>query len=372
MANVQMITSLLSDLAPTSFATEWDNVGLQVGKFNQEVTNVLLSLDVNSQVIEEAIDKNCELIISHHPMFINGLKSIHDQTSTGNEVMKAIKNDITIYSAHTNLDIAPQGLNDYLAGLLNIEIIKPLKVTDKNSYYKLVFFVPEDYFSQVRSAVLEAGAGHIGDYSHTSFAVKGTGSFKPGKKSDPFIGKKDELTEVKERRVETIVAENKINDVLRAMTKIHPYEEVAYDIYPLKHSGENFGLGRLGQLNQTMILDDYIKLVKNKLNLEQLRYTGTGNEEIKKVAICNGSGADFIRNAKYAGADLYITGDVKYHEAQMADQYGIPLIDAGHHGTEVIVKDLLNDYLKDKAFQNNYQVNFIKSEVDTNPWNYLI
>lgn len=368
MRTVQNIINLATKLAPAKLAASWDNVGLTVGDYNQVVHRVLLSLDVNDMVLEEAINKGCQLIIAHHPFIFQGMKSIRNDDIVGRIIMKAVKNDISIFSAHTNLDIAPKGLNDYLANILEIRDLIPIDITQKTKYYKLVVFIPDDYFERVKIAVLDAGAGNIGDYSHASFSIKGEGTFKPQKGSNPFIGQTGEISSVQELRLETLVVEDRIDNVVNEMLKAHPYEEVAYDLYPLLFEGDKYGLGRVGKLENKVRLIDYLEKVKLKLNLNCLRYIGEDDAIIQKIAVCSGSGASLIKQAKAAGADLYITGDVKFHEAQMAKDLGLKLLDAGHYETEVIVKDLLLEYFKRQSITNNLHVDFIKSEVNTNPW----
>ncbi len=275
MTTIQNIISLVTELAPQKYAYDWDNVGLQMGKFNQKVKRVLLTLDINGKVLAEALEKNCELIISHHPLIFKGINSIHDQTETGRILLKAAKNNISIFSAHTNMDVAPGGLNDYLAKLLNIEVLNVLEANDE---------------------------------------IKGN-----------QISKKEKV----------------------------------------------IGVGRIGNLDKKIILKEYLELIKKKLNIKHLKYHGDKNKIIKKIAVCNGSGADFIKNAHYSGADLYITSDVKYHEAQLAEEFNLALVDAGHYETEIIFRDLIYSYLKEKAEKKKFDINLYKSTINTNPWNYL-
>lgn len=368
-----MVIGLLTDLAPQNYAYNWDNVGIQAGSLNQKTKNVLVTLDINRKVLKEAKEKECNLIISHHPVIFDELSSIHDQTETGRLIIDAIKNDITLYSAHTNLDVANGGLNDYLADLLGITNIKGLAFKESENYYKLVVFVPEKSLDKVRESVLKNGAGQIGNYSKTSFVAKGEGTFKPEKGSEPYVGERGKMAQVNEFRFETIVKEDNLKKIIASLKKAHPYEEVAYDIYELKNNFEdkNISLGRIGLLKKPLKLYEYVQKVKKLLNLPFLRYYGNDDSKIEKIALCSGSGADLISKAKYSGADLYITGDVKYHEAQHAEELGLNLIDAGHYGTEKIVKDLLFSYLSKKVTEKNYDIKVIKSELNTNPWKYI-
>lgn len=373
MVNAQMIIGLLSDLAPQNYAYNWDNVGIQAGSLNQKTKNVLVSLDINQKVLNEAKEKNCNLIISHHPVIFDELNSIHDQTATGKLIIDSIKNDITLYSAHTNLDVANGGLNDYLANLLGIKDLEGLSLKEKKNYYKLVVFGPKKNLEEVRDKILDNDTGEIGNYSKTSFVTNGEGTFKPEEGTNPHLGKKGKMAQVKEFRFETIVKEENLNNIINLLNKVHPYEEVAYDIYSLENDfqEENIFLGRIGHLQKEYNLIEYVKIVKEKLDLPSLKYYGEDNSKIKKAALCSGSGADLISKAKFSGADVYITGDVKYHEAQHAEELGLNLIDAGHYGTEKIVKNLLFSYLSKKAAEKNYEVNIFKSELNTNPWKYI-
>ena len=370
MANLQQIITLMSKLAPQSEAMDWDNVGIQVGDYSNNIEKVLISLDINNNVIDEAIDNNIDLIISHHPLIFNGLKNIHTQTATGNIIIKAIKNNIAIYSAHTNMDIAEEGLNDFLADKLDIVDPEVLSIENEHKRYKLAVYVPMEDADNLREVLFEKGAGVIGNYSKTSFNINGKGTFKPGDNTNPHIGNKGQNEKVKETKIETIVNSKDIQKVIKAMIRNHPYEEVAYDVYELPLQSYYTGIGRIGYLNKEITLEEYSKKIKSVLNIDKLKVRGNLNQKIKKIAICSGSGADFINNANSQGADLYITGDVKFHEAQLAEELDLNLIDAGHFETEVIFKELVFDYLKNKFKENTLDVEIYKSKVSTNPWQY--
>lgn len=366
MVTVQDILNIIFDLAPANLSYDWDNVGLQLGSGDDEVKRVLITLDINHSIIDEAIDKGCQLIISHHPFLYKGIKTIDIESWQGSMISKCIKNGINVMSHHTNLDIARGGLNDYLTKALKIKNCSVISSTYKKEYVKFVVFVPEDYLDIVRQVILESGAGYIGNYSHTSFASSGCGSFLPLKGSNPFLGKQGELNLVKEKRLETIIPVSKIDLIVSKMKSVHPYDEIAYDLYPLKNNYQTYGLGRIGQLEKPVLLRDYLILMKKTLNIIQIKYTGNINKKLKKVAVCSGNGADLIRDVSNAGADLYISADIKYHQAQLAERYDLALVDVGHFESENIVKDLLKDYL-----ENSIEgVNILKSEINTNPWNY--
>ncbi|MFW6287625.1 MAG: Nif3-like dinuclear metal center hexameric protein [bacterium] len=367
MVQLREVVAAAERLAPEEIAYEWDNVGLQVGNKSSEVKRMLISLDINDEVIIEAIRNDCQLIVAHHPVIFRPIKSITEHNYQGRLLYNAIKNDINIYVMHTNLDLAEGGLNDYLASILEVEKTDIITTAQKQNLYKLVVFVPVDHIERVRSGILEAGAGHIGNYSHTSFSLKGQGSFKPLEGSNPYSGKEGQLSTVDEYRLETVVKQSDLRGVLNAMIKLHPYEEVAYDLYPLLEPTKEYGLGRLGVLKKEMKLFDYIQLIKDRLSIQQIKYSGEDNKYIKRVALCSGSGAELILQASKKGADVLVTSDIKYHEAQLAENHGIALIDAGHFHTENVVKRLLYEYF----IKECPLIDIIKSEIITDPWKYI-
>ncbi|MFN2340731.1 MAG: Nif3-like dinuclear metal center hexameric protein [Halanaerobium sp.] len=370
MAKVAEVIQLMGELAPARLAEDWDNVGLQVGDASQEVENVLLALDFNAQVLAEAVEKNCQLIITHHPFIFNGIKSIDAQNQSGKLIFKLIKNDISLFSAHTNLDIAEGGLNDYLINKLDVDNISILKTTSSQNYHKLVTFIPEESFEQVRDALYAKGAGKYKNYSHSGFFQQGKGNFKPLQGSEPYLGKKGSLNTVSEYRLETIVAPENIDRVIKELLNVHPYEEPAWDLYQMENLKSKKGIGRIADLKSKMELDNFLELIKNVYELDLLKVVRAKNK-IKRVALCSGSGSDFIKDAHYQGADLYLTGDVKFHEAQTAEELGMSLVDFGHYGSEKFVRDLLYERLKSSASTKlKREIKFIKSELNTAPWKY--
>lgn len=370
MVKAAEVIQLMGEIAPTSLAEDWDNVGLQVGDNSQEVENVLIALDFNSDVLKEALNKDCQLIITHHPFLFKGIKSINTQNESGRLIFKLIQNNIALFSAHTNLDIVKGGLNDYLMKKLNIKNSSILKVTEKEIYYKMVVFIPKDHLEKVKRALYKKGAGNYKNYSHSGFYLPGKGNFKPLKDSEPYLGKKNKLNEVEEYRFETIVAAENLNKVIRELLQVHPYEEPAWDLYKIKNLKKEKGIGRIGNLKKAIDLDKFLDEIKKIYNLELLKVVKAKNK-IKKIALCSGSGADFINDAYYKGADLYLTGDIKYHEAQKAEELGLTLVDIGHYGSEKFVRDLLVEKLNQKAAQKlKRKLNFLKSELKTRPWDY--
>lgn len=370
MIKAAEVIQLMGKIAPKELAEDWDNVGLQVGDVNQEVENILIALDFNQEVLNEALEKNCQLIITHHPFIFKGIKSINTQNESGRLIFELIKNNIVLFSAHTNLDIAEGGLNDYLINKLDVENISLLKTTKSKNYHKLVTFIPENDFPKVRDAVYAKGAGEYKNYSHSGFYQQGTGNFKPLEDSNPHLGKKNVLNEVREYRFEVIVEDDKLDKVVKELIKVHPYEEPAWDLYEMENLKTEHGIGRIADFKFEIELQPFLDQIKDIYDLDVIKVVRAKNK-LKKVALCSGSGADFIKDAYYQGADLYLTGDVKYHEAQLAEELGINLIDFGHYGSEKFVRELLTERLKKEASAKLLkELNFYKSELKTRPWDY--
>ena len=367
-ARVSDIIALLNQFAPEKLAEDWDNVGLQVGDYNTEVNKILIALDVNKKVLKEAIEKEVELIIAHHPVIFSELDSLTRNTELGDLIYQAIKADISIYVMHTNYDIADEGLNHQLLKRLELKETGILHKTGEQDLKKLAVFVPQDRADQLRNAMAKEGAGWIGDYSYCFFKQGGIGSFKPLTGTNPYIGEQDEISEVEEVKLETVVKASDLKTVIEKMLKAHPYEEVAYDVYNLENKSKAIGIGKVGELETKLVIKDYLELIKERLDLASLKVVADSLEEnIKKVAVCGGSGADYIKSAAAKGVDLYITGDVKYHQAQLAEELGLNLVDAGHYGTEKIMKDAVCHKLIDQLAANNYEAKVITSKINTNP-----
>ena len=341
---VKDVVAFLESFAPEHLAEQWDNPGLLAGNPDSEVNNVMLALDVTPDVVKEAIDKKTDLLISHHPLIFKGIKSLA-QTDWHNRMLtQIISNNISIYCAHTNLDIAFGGVNDMLAQKLALQDIKVLQKTGSEKLFKLVVFVPEDYSEAVMFAMTKSGAGHIGCYSDCTFQTKGMGTFRPMNGTKPFIGAEGYLERVNEVRLETVVTETIKQTVLVEMIGAHPYEEVAYDIYELKNEMNPWGIGRIGTLSKKLGAKEFALKIKEALCLDYVVYVDAGIK-IKKVAVIGGAGADYAKVALAKGADALVTGDVKYHTALEAKFLGISLFDAGHQGTEWPVLEALHEKL---------------------------
>ncbi len=359
----EKIIRIIETWAPKSVAWDKDNVGLQVGSLQKEIKNILLCLDVDEKVVNEAVSKNCNLIISHHPLLFKPLKRIEpDKDRISNIVEKLIKKDITLYSAHTNLDFTRNGVSFKLADKLGLANQKIL-LNQTSNLNKLVVFVPRDDADKVAEAMHLAGAGIIGEYSNCSFRTSGTGTFQGSDKSNPSIGSKGKLEKVDEIRIEVIVDSFKLNSVVEQMIKAHPYEEVAYDIYPLLNENSNYGAGVIGELKQEFSEREFLLHVSKSLKIKNFRFARGAKSKIKKVAVCGGSGSDLLDVAIKNNADAYVTADIKYHTFQDAEGR-ILLVDAGHYETEIHVLDEIKDRLE-KSLTDNIKV--FKYSDSTNP-----
>ncbi len=361
---IKEITDLLEALAPLENAEDFDNVGLLVGDASAEVTGVLISLDTLESVVDEAVNKGCNLIVSFHPIIFKGLKRLNGTTYVERCVIKAIKNNIAIYSMHTALDNSPVGVNYAICQALGIEDPKIL-IPSRGTIKKLTTYVPEAEAEQLRLALFDAGAGKIGHYSHCSFTVEGSGSFMAGSKANPAKGKKNEIHFEKEVQIHLTFPKSAEKAVLKALFEHHPYEEVAYEINTLENRHQYQGMGMLGNLSSPMQEEDFIGLLKDRMNSPVVRHSNLLGRKVKKIAVLGGSGAFAIKAARNSGAEVLVTSDVKYHQFFEAEQE-ILLLDIGHYESEQFTKNLLADYLKKKI--PNFAVSL--SEVRTNPINY--
>lgn len=368
-ANGHEIIQLMEKFSPKGLAMEGDKIGLQIGRLNQKIDRVMIALDVLEEVIDEAIEKNVQLIIAHHPPIFRPLKNIMTDTVQGRMIEKLLKHDISVYAAHTNLDVAKGGVNDLLAEALGLEDAQVLVPTHEEKLKKIVVFVPLSHAEQIRQALGKTGAGFIGNYSHCSYSASGTGRFLPGEDTNPYIGQQGKVEEVEEIRIETIVPESLLKKVITSMLKAHPYEEPAYDVYPVENSGEILGLGRIGKI-QPMTLREFAEKVKESLEVEKVRVVGDLNAVVKKAAVLGGDGNKYFTHAKYKGADVYVTGDIYYHTAHDAWMEGLNMIDPGHNVEKVMKKGVTNKLAK-MCLEAGYDTEIIPSEVNTDPFQFI-
>lgn len=362
---IKDIVSEIEKHAPLSFQENYDNAGLITGDANAVCNSVLLTIDTTEAVVNEAIKLGANLIISHHPIIFTGLKKITGKNYIERTVILAIKNDIAIYAAHTNLDNIFNGVNKIIGdklGLVNCSILVPLG----NQLKKLVTFVPEAHAEKLRISIFEAGAGQIGNYDSCSYNISGHGSFRALKDANPFVGKIGEIHFENEIRFETIFPAHLKSQVVKALLAAHPYEEVAYDIYSLDNKYNKAGAGMIGELKEEIEVSSFLNELKNIFKVPVIRHTKLLQRNIKKVAFCGGSGSFLLKNAINQKADIFITGDFKYHQFFDAENQ-IVIADVGHFESEQYTKELFYDILTKKF--PNFAFHF--SEVNTNPVNYF-
>jgi len=351
--------------APRWTAWERDNVGIQVGRRSHRVQRVLIALDVTPEVIAEAVKDKADTIISHHPLLYRPPSSISDSDDVGAMALSLAEKKIALYSAHTNLDAAPEGVSFALAHILGV--VRPRFLAPaKESLVKVVVFVPEGHADRVANAMAEAGAGVIGEYSSCSFRQKGKGTFRGSASSRPFSGKPLSFEEVEEIRLEMLAPRARVNAVVRAMKSVHPYEEVAYDLYRLENANANFGMGTIGDLRRPVRLSAFLSKVKKALKAESVRYAGILGQEISSVAVCGGGGSELIETAIGAGADVLVTADVRYHSYHAAAGR-IALIDAGHWETEQVILPVVAARLKAWSESHNDRIDIVLTKHMTNP-----
>ncbi len=363
---VKTITSFLETIAPASLQESYDNAGLLTGNPCWDCTGIINTLDATEAVVLEAIEKNCNLIVAHHPIIFSGLKKITGKNYVEKTIIASIKNDIAIYAIHTNLDNVLNGVNGKMAdqlGLVNRKILQPKKGIIK----KLITFVPVAQAEEVRNALFVAGAGHIGNYSECSFTAAGDGTFKGGAGTVPFVGKPGQRHTEQELKLEMVYPAWVENELVKTLKAVHPYEEAAYDIFLLDNKYQDVGSGLTGELPEAVTELEFMQQLKKVFGLTVIRHTPLSNKPVKKIALCGGAGSFLIGAAVAAGVEFYITGDVKYHEFFDADSR-LVIADIGHFESEQFTIDLLFDILREKF--PNFAV--LKTGVKTNPVNYFV
>jgi len=351
---VNSIVQMLDKVAPKKLAENWDNVGLIVGDGSQKVESVLISLDAPEWVVDEAVEKKVDMIICHHPLIFKPIKRVTKDDSTGRKLIKLITHNIALYAMHTNYDSAQGGMNDLLIERLGFEKSELIDPKELDRIFKLVVYIPLGYEEKVKEALFKAGAGNIGNYGECGFQISGMGQYKPGEKTTPFIGTVGKLETTPEIRFETVVRSSDLGKVMKALIKNHPYEEVAYDLIPTENTLDEYGLGKIGELQEPEALSEFAQRVKAALRVDSLKIIGASDKMIKKVAVIGGSGSDYWQKAKIKGADVLITGDVDYHTMIDALEGGMTLIDAGHFGTEKIMMEAMTERLRNLLDQAGY------------------
>ena len=342
---------------PLALKEKWDPCGLNLGGRSQQISSVLFAYDICHEVVRAAVHKKCQLIISHHPFRMKGDLNIDLDCYDGQTIALCLKNNIALYSCHTNHDASPFSLNNHYLHQLGLENILPL-ASSPQKLFKLVVFVPVAHSKKVMQAIFDAQGGTIGNYDECSFRTNGTGTFRGNEKSQPSIGKKHQRTEVPEDRLEVLILEDKLSAVIKAMKTEHPYEEVAYDILALENKRSDAGLGAIGEWKKTQSQAQIIAQLKNIFHISSLRLVSNGPKKIRRVAICTGSGMSLMAAAVHHRADLFITGDVKYHQAIEAKRHDLVVADVGHFYSEIaavkILKNIFNDLFADKVKTHAY------------------
>jgi|LauGreDrversion4_2_1035121.scaffolds.fasta_scaffold01174_4 dinuclear metal center YbgI/SA1388 family protein len=365
MIKIVDIIKVLEAWAPPALQESYDNVGLLTGDRSDRCTGVLCCLDVTEQVIDEALQKGCNLVVAHHPLIFRGIKKLSGGTGVERALIKAIKNELAIYAIHTNLDNVLSGVNGKIASLLSLQRSRVL-LPKETTLRKLVTYVPLQHTEPVRQALFDAGAGQIGNYSECSFSVAGEGTFTPGAAARPFVGANGQRHQEKENRLEVLFPVYLQGALLEALRKAHPYEEVAYELLPLDNANQTLGAGLIGELAEPVEEAVFLAQLANRFGARQVRHSPLLGRPIRRVALCGGAGSFLIPNALSAGADLFITADLKYHDFFLADGRMI-LVDIGHFESEQFTIELLADHLAEKF--HNFAV--LKTSINTNPVNYL-
>ncbi len=344
------LNAALEGLFPPIWAEDWDYNGLIAGDPWADIERIMLALDPLPDVVKEAAQKGIQLLITHHPPDLKPPRRIVRGDSVGTAVYDCISKGIALFSIHTPLDVSEVSASFALARLLDMENTAVLAPTDAGNLLKLAFFVPSDHLEKVSEAIYNAGAGQSGNYSHCGFRVEGEGTFKPGEGSNPFSGRRGELSREKESRLETIVPREKMADILKALTKEHPYEEIAYDLYPLENTPGHIGYGAVGHLRKPMTLLQLAHQLKALTPASGIAVCGPDSARISKVAVVGGSGGDFIEKAKAVKADVLVTGEAGYHKLRKAQNLALPVVLLGHFASEWICLPLLKGYLEKRLW----------------------
>ncbi len=364
---IKNLISEIEQFAPLAYQENYDNCGVQVGDVNQEARAALLALDVTEAVIEEAIRKECNLVISHHPLLFSGLKRITGKNYVERVLLKAIKHDIVIYAAHTNLDNVRNGVNHKIAEKLllqNTSVLAPAR----QALYKLYTYCPDEALEPLRNAFFEAGLGSMGEYRECSFSSAGTGTFRGSAQSQPFIGEAGGGREtVAEWKLEILVPRHLAHTAVALLKAHHPYEEVAYELVRLENDNPNLGAGLIGELEVPVPASEFLPYLKQKMDLACIRHTAFHRDMVQRVAVCGGSGSFLLPDALSAGADIFVTADFKYHQFFDAEQK-IVIADIGHYESERYTIEIFSEILKKKF--PNFALLF--TEVNTNPLNYFL
>ena len=366
--NIDIVYRIINEMAPFSDAYPWDNSGWLV-RVSDQTENILIALDLTEDVISQAIETKCNLIITHHPVMFQGIKKIDMDVAEQRSMIRLIQNGISLISAHTNMDKANGGINDYLARELGLQDIQTI-AEENEPFLKIAVFVPEDYAQKILEAACGAGAGRMGNYSYCAFCATGTGSFLPNEHAHPFCGDSGKLHQEKETRLEMICPKNLIIEVIGSIRKSHPYEEPAIDVYSLQEPAQIKGTARIGKLERGYRKDELLQHIKQSLGLDFLKVSAGGDRIIQRVAVCGGGGASLIKLAADKGADAYFTGEIKHSDYIQLDKNAMMLIEAGHFNTEKCFVQLVFEGLQQRLNALECNVNVLKANI-LRPYDYV-
>ena len=356
IVSLRDIMEVMEEIAPASLAQTWDNIGLQVGHHGWRVDKIWVALDPTYELVDRACLQGVSLLITHHPLIYNPLASVDLETSTGSIIQAALEKKLAIFCAHTNLDSAIGGVNDILAEKVGLHDTTVLKPPDHVDQYKLVVFVPVGYEEKILDALFESGAGKTEKYSHTSFRTKGVGTFRPGLTAKPFMGRVGEISHSTEYRIEALVLKKDLLRVIRSLERTHPYEEMAYDVYPTVAEKSKVGLGRIGNLGKDLTLEAFAQMIKGALGLDTIKVVGDQRQMISRAAVCSGSGKGLLQDFFASDAQVFVSGDLGYHDGRKTEALGRALIDIGHFASEHLVVESLAAVLKNAFSKRGYAV----------------
>ena len=371
MPCVQDIIDIMETWVPSCLAEPWDAVGLQVGKNDWPVHAVWVALDPLPEVIAAACNQQVDMLITHHPLLFKPLKNLEFSTPLGASLYQAAVSRLAVYSAHTNLDKVSGGLNDMLAERIGLDSVTTLAPEMDVDACKLVFYVPADHEQEVLSALFETPAGAIGEYSCCSFRNSGTGSFLPGREARPFIGIPGEISHVDEIRIETLVRKRDIPAILAHVRKHHPYQTMAFDAYPLLPAPGQLGFGRIGRLPEPMTMFRFAQTIKEKLGVPSVKISGDPNKMVHCAAVCSGSGSSLLKTFLASPADVFISGDLRYHDARDVESAGKTLIDIGHFPSEHLMIGPVCDFLRRRFSAASWEISVTPYQLEKDPFTVL-
>ncbi|MBI4649730.1 Nif3-like dinuclear metal center hexameric protein, partial [Candidatus Desantisbacteria bacterium] len=364
MVKAHRIIKIIENIAPEYLEFPGDKNGLHVGSLEMDIRSVLITLEITEGVVKEAVNYKCNLIVSHHPFIFNPIQNLYFSDIKTEIIKQLLIKKIAVYSAHSNMDSSPYGINFMLAQKIGLKYTKPILPVKLSNFKKLVIYIPVTHMDKVRDKLLSMQLFETEKYSKMSFSCSGEGTFLPNSKASPFIGVPGHLEKVFEHRLEVLVEDKNIHNTLENVRKVHPYQEMAFDIYPVENFYHQAGFGLYGEIEEAISLNKFADQVKKNLNIKSLRVVGDMNKKIKKIGVISGSGADYIPYAKNIGLNVLITGDIKHHDAHNALEKEISIIDAGHYHTEKFFKDIVYNSLK-KNKDINSKISIIKSKIKT-------